>query len=137
MEMAKLKSMDVTIRGVTQTFEFAPPEDFGEGDEAEVSMSALEEAETTEVELVSGISSAEVLISGTVTYEVEFRYTVEDLDDENVKDEDDVQDHVEGLDLESEAEEAASNGNYTTYDFRVNDISVEDMLDENGNSVEL
>lgn len=135
--MAKLKSMDVTIRGVTRTFEFDPATPVDSDDEGEASLELLGEAETTEVQLGGGISSAEVTVRGTITYEVEFSYEVEDLEGEDIEDESGIIDYVENEDLEDEASEAVANGNYTTYDFRINEVTVEQALDEDGDAVDL
>jgi hypothetical protein len=135
--MAKLQSMDVTLRGVTRKFTFDPATPVDSNDDGEASLEVLADAETTEVVLVAdGIYSAQVEVSYVVRYEGTVTVDLEDL--EGVEDADEVQRLAEmgefsvindaiNNDLEYSIEDAIS----------IDSIDVIECFDEDGNTVDL
>lgn len=130
----KLKSMDVTIHGVTRSYEFNPAIEVWSDDEGEASLEVLREAETTEVVLTSGaITEARV----TVDYEVRFSGSVsldisgEWEDHEALRDcieSGYVDDIVEGID--DDARDNISDS------VTISNIEVDEATDENGEDVD-
>lgn len=131
----KLQSMDVTIRGVTQSFEFDPPEDFGEGDEAQVSLAALEEAETTEVQLVGGFSEATVNVSYEIRHEGSVNVTLSDVSEYDSYDE--LQNAIERGDMDevNEAIQEDIERNLEASDATIDSVDDLEVTDENGDVV--
>ena len=135
--MAKrLQSMDVTIRGVTRSYEFDPAEPVDSDDEGEASLQLLGEAETTEVQLTSGITNATVAVSFTVTIEGTVNVDLSDL--EEVDDEDDIINAVEGGDFDdvSDAISQYVERNFDASDAAIDNVDVEGMFVDDGNLVD-
>jgi hypothetical protein len=134
--MAKLQSMDVTIRGVTRSYEFNPPEDFGEGDEGTISMSALEEAETTEVQLVGGFSEATVTVSYSIRHDG--NVTVDLADVAAYSTYDDLRNGIERGDFDEVAEAIQDDieRNLEASDASIDSVEDLEVTDENGETVD-
>lgn len=132
----KLQSMDVTIRGVTNTYRFDPPEDFGEGDEGEISLAAVGEAETTEVELVGGFSEATV----GVEYSIEFSgsMNVQLSDVSGFDSYDDLREAIERGDMEevNEAIREDIERNLEADNASIDSVDDLEVTDEDGNVVD-
>lgn len=132
----RIASMDVTIAGTTRSFEFDPPADVSYDEEGPASLELLGEAETTEVQFASDtIASARVEVS--YTYRVSGSVTV-DLSDLDVEDADDLQSQVEQGYFSQVADEALEDvvENSSTDDIVIDSVDVEDIFDEDGESIE-
>lgn len=135
--MTKLKSMDVTIGGVTRSYEFDPAIAVSSDDEGEASLEVLRDAETTEVVLTKGISSARVEVSFTVRYEGSVTVDLEDL--EEVEDSDGVAENAnDSFAYEGSVYDAIMESleNIDSTCISVDDVDVEAMFDDDGDEVE-
>lgn len=135
----KLKSMDVTIRGVTKTYEFDPPTSVDSSDEGEASLELLQDAETTEVELVNGVAGARVEVEFSYTYRGSVTVEVEDLEDENIEDENDIIALVERQELQvvDDAMEEDVQRNFESSSLSIDSVDVLNVYDDQGDDVEL
>lgn len=133
----RLRSMDVTIRGVTKTYEFNPPEPVSYDDAGEASLELLGDAETTEVDLVStNIDSATVAVNFTVSYESYVEVDLTDLED--VEDIQTIIMMVEQGDFADVADAIEtdllniSGGEHV----RIDNVDVDSIYDEDGESID-
>jgi len=135
--MAKrLASMDVTISGVTRSYEFDPPVEVSSDDDGEASLELLRYAETTEVVLVSGITNATVSVS--FSFQLEGTVNVDLSDLEEVDDEDDVINAVERGDFQEvvDAIEHYLQMNTDGSDAQIDNVDVEGLYDDDGDLVD-
>ncbi len=133
--MKRLKSMDVTIHGVTRSYEWDPALEVSSDDEGEASLEVLEDASTTEVVLSGSIDCATV----TVEYTYRFSGSVEvSLDSLDVEDADDLVNQVEQGDFyavtDAITEDVGENisDDCITFD----SVVVDRLYDEDGDEVE-
>jgi len=134
--MPRIKSMDVTIAGVTRSYEWDPPVEVESDDEGSASLELLESAETTEVEFMDpAISSATVTVEFTVTYSSSIEVELEDLDVEDV---DDLVVQVAEGDFDSVSDqvlEDLSNADYSN--ISIDSVDVQSAQDENGDDIDI
>jgi Arc/MetJ-type ribon-helix-helix transcriptional regulator len=134
--MPRITSMDVTIRGVTRTFDFGTGEPVSSDEEGPASLELLEEAETTEVQLKgNAISNATVSVSFTYRYEGTVSVELSNIDDCDSVDE--LRDMVERGEF-SDIDDAVTNDiEYNLGSENVSIDSVEDIkaFDDEGEEV--
>lgn len=133
----KVVSLDLTLRGVTQSFEFDEPEAVENEDETSIGQELLSEVQLTELELVDEtIRSARVEVN--YTYHFQGTVTV-DLDDVEAVDRDDLVYQVaagEFDEVSSSIEEDIAE-NFDSYAVSLDGVGVEEALDANGEDVEV
>jgi hypothetical protein len=135
----KLKNMDVSIRGVTRTFEFDPATPVSSSDEGEASLELMGEAETTEVQLVSGVSGAVVLVEYEVNYRRSVEVELDNLYDEDIDDEQDLIALVERGEFTEvgDAIESDVQDNFDDSWYNMTNVEVTSVTDDDGNDIEL
>jgi hypothetical protein len=131
--------MEVRINGVGRTFEFDPPAKVSSDDEGEASLELLGEAETYEVEMVKGVSAATVEVEYTYTITGSVEVELERLEDENIEDEQDIIALVERGDEDDvySAIEDEVTRNYDSSSVTIDNVTVNDVVDDDGDSIEL
>lgn len=135
--MTKLKSMDVTISGVTRSYEFDPAIEVSSDDEGEASLEVLREAETTEVVLTKGIASARVEVEFEVRYRSSVTVDLEDLD--GIESSDDIEPFVhDSFSYGGAVSDAIQEDleNIDTDSITIDSVDVEELFDEDGDSVD-
>lgn len=133
--MTRLKSMNVTIEGVTRSYDFGDGAEVSSDDEGEASLELLRDAETTEVVLSQGIESARVTVDFTYTFTGSVEVDLDDLGGE-VEDLDDVEHLAEqGNDdiFEAITEEVGQSIGYEYV--TIDSVAVDEAFDDSGNTV--
>ena len=136
----KLKSMDVNIRGVQRTFEFDPATPVDSDDDGEASLELLGEAETFEVQLVKGVSEAKVTVEYTMQWTSSVEVLLEDLEDQDIEDDQDIINLVEGGDYDPTVNDAIESDIQDNVDdswYQISSILVDSVIDDSGDSIEL
>lgn len=128
--------MDVTIGGVTKSYDFGSGIEVCSDDEDEASLEVLRDAETTEVVLSKGIASATVEVE--YTYKVTGTVEVSLKDIEDADDESDVIDQVESntFDAVMEAVIDEVEGGLSEDNVTIDGVMVNGLFDEDGNDVD-
>jgi hypothetical protein len=132
--------MDVTIAGVTRSYEFDPAVPVGSDDEGEASLELLRDAETSDVQLVgAGAESAQVEVEVRVTVTVNLTVEMEDLGRYDIESTDDIARLVTDgdYDIDYDVESAMNSGDFSTEDTEILDVTVEAVYDEDGEDIDL
>lgn len=131
----KVKSMDVTIAGVTRSYEFDPAAETSGYDESSASLELLSDAETTDVVLGGSPDTARIDVEYTVTIRSSVSVDLSDLADNEVEDASDMKDQVQGGNFdevyEAIVEDAAEN--LGSEHVEIDSVTIEELLDEDGN----